>query len=64
MNIQGPESEKGGEKNHKKGVRLILELYEKLREDLIDLKVIAPRKKEKALPLEKVVQKLKKSDHG
>jgi PHD/YefM family antitoxin component YafN of YafNO toxin-antitoxin module len=48
-------------KGHKKGVLLTIGQYEQLMEDLHDLTVIAQRKNEKAVPLEKVVKSLKKN---
>ena len=63
MKMQEPDREEGGGKKAKpKGVQMIHELYEKLKEDLQDLTAIAQRKNEKAVPLEKVIKLLKKND--
>ncbi len=63
MKIQEPNPEDRGEKKGKqKGIQMIHELYEKLKDDLQDLKAIAQRKNEKAVPLEKVIKLLKKND--
>ena len=48
------------DKGRKTGVLLSLKQYHKLLEDLHDLAVIAERKSEKPVPLEKVKQRLKK----
>ena len=48
-------------KGHKKAVLLSLPHYEKLMEDLHDLAAVAERKKEKAIPLRKVLGRLKKN---
>ena len=48
-------------KGRKKGVLLSIDQYEQMLEDLHDLTVIAERKKEKPIPLEKIVKTLRKN---
>jgi len=48
------------DKGRKTGVLLSLKWYEKLLEDLHDLAVIAERKNERPIPLEKMKRRLKK----
>lgn len=62
MNIHEPAAEYiVDKKGRKKGVLLTIDQYERLMEDLHDLSVIAQRKNEKTVPLEKVVKSLKKN---
>jgi len=49
------------EKGEKKEVVIPIEEYEDLLEDLHDLAVIAERSDEPAVPLEEIIEKLKKN---
>jgi hypothetical protein len=49
------------EKGEKKEVVIPIEDYEELLEDLHDLAVVAERKDEPVVPLEELLEKLKKS---
>jgi hypothetical protein len=48
------------EKEERKGVILPIEEHEKLLEDLHDLAVIAERKDEQTVPLDEIIENLKK----
>jgi PHD/YefM family antitoxin component YafN of YafNO toxin-antitoxin module len=50
------------EKGEKKAVIVPIEEYEKLIEDLHDLALIAKRRDESTVPLDEIIEKLKK--HG
>ncbi len=49
------------EKGEKKEVVIPIEEYEELLEDLHDLAVIAERRDEPTVPLEEIIEKLKKN---
>lgn len=48
------------EKEEKKAFKVPIEEYEKLNEDLHDLAVIAERKDEQTVPLDEIIENLKK----
>lgn len=49
------------EKGEKKEVVIPVEEYEELLEDLHDLAIVAERKSEPAVPLEEIIEKLKRN---
>ena len=48
------------EKGERKAVKVPIEEHEKLNEDLHDLAVIAERKDEQTVPLDEIIENLKK----